>query len=191
MKGLYLGIFGSLLAAGGSIVYAMMVSSKSKKVAERLDLAVDNLSDSIDIDISQEVVKEATEKAINKAVDSEVKKAVVWVHDDVNKRIRTDVKEAVDRAYPEVSEGVRERLERSLTDVDISKLKDEVAEKAAQKASEKFDSTLESIFNDFNRKIQKLSNIYLGSSNNSYTSFKDLTDNDVWNLIRLKNHNII
>ena len=136
-------------------------------------------------------VLEATEKAIDKAVDSEVKKAVIWVHDDVNKRIKTDVKEAVDRAYPEVSEGVRERLERSLADVDISRLKDEVAEKAAQKASEKFDSTLENIFDDFNRKIRKLSDIYLGSSNNSYTSFKDLTDNDVWNLIRLKNHNII
>ena len=191
MRGLYFGIFGSLIAAGISAVYAIAVSSKSKKVAERLDLAIDNLSDNIDIDISKEVVKEATEKAIDKAVDSEVKKAVIWVHDDVNKRIKTDVKEAVDRAYPEVSEGVRERLERSLADVDISRLKDEVAEKAAQKASEKFDSTLENIFDDFNRKIRKLSDIYLGSSNNSYTSFKDLTDNDVWNLIRLKNHNII
>lgn len=191
MKGLYFGIFGSLIAAGISAVYAIAVSNRSKKVAERLDLAIDNLSDNIDIDISQEVVREATEKAIDKAVDSEVKKAVIWVHDDVNKRIKTDVKEAVDRAYPEVSEGVRDRLERSLGEIDISKLKDEVAEKAAQKASEKFDSTLENIFDDFNRKIRKLSDIYLGSSNNSYTSFKDLTDNDVWNLIRLKNHNII
>ena len=67
------------------------------------------------------------------------------------------MKEAVDRAYPEVSEGVRDRLERSLGEIDISKLKDEVAEKAAQKASEKFDSTLENIFDDFNRKIKKLS----------------------------------
>lgn len=191
MKGLYLGIIGSLCAAGASAIYALVVSSKTKKVTERLNMAIDNLSDSIDVDISQEVVREATEKAVDKAVDMEVKKAITWVGNDVDRRIKTDVKAAIDRVYPEVSEGVRERLERSLEDVDISMLKDEVAKKAAEKASEKFDSTLSNIFDDFNRKIKKLSEIYIGSSNNSYTDLKGLTDNDVWNLIRLKRNNII
>lgn len=191
MKGIYLGIGGSLLLAGASAIYAYAISKKSKKISERLNVAIDNLSDNIDVDISPAVVREATEKAIDRAVDFEVKKASSLVIDSVNDRIRTDVKEAIDRAYPEVSDGVKDRLERSLNDVDISKLKDEVAEKAAEKASDKFDSALQNIFDDFNRKIKKLSSIYVGSSTDSFTNFKDLTDNDVLNLIRLKRNNII
>lgn len=175
MKGLlYLGIGGSLITALGSIIYSATVSHKSKKVAERLNLAIDNLSDNIDVDISQEVVREATEKAVDKAVDAEVKKAITWVSDDVNRRIKTDVKAAIDKVYPEVSDGVKDRLERSLDDVDISKIKDEVVEKAAKIAAKKFDSELQSVMDNYNSQIKNLSDIYIKSIANSVTK-NDLT----------------
>ena len=160
MNKLYLGIGGAIVAGLGSIIYACGVSGRTDKLIKRLNVATDELAEGMHIDISPSIIKEATDKAVAKAVNTEVDRTISWIKEDVDSKIKSEVKTAVNNIYPDIKEGARARLASELEHIDISSLKREVAEKAAERASEKFDAEFQSILDDYNSRLKNISDIY-------------------------------
>lgn len=156
----------SSLAGCATAIYAYKVSKKTDKLTKKIDLAADNIADDIDIDISETVIEAATSRAINRAVDKEIENSMSWLKDVTELHVKNDVKSAIDSAYTDVKDAVRTKLARELEDVDISAVKDEVIERAAEKASEKFDKEFKKLIGNYNSKLGNIFDMYSSTLNN-------------------------
>ena len=99
-------------------------------------------------------------QAAKKKADDLARKASASAVNQVRDIIRTEVKSAVDKAYADVKKSVAEELRRQVADIDISDVKEEVVERAKDKAAEKFESALDGVLNNFNDNLQNVAKIY-------------------------------
>ena len=83
-----------------------------------------------------------------------------WLKDATQRRIKNDVKEAIDNAYSDVKEGVKVKLAKELEDVDLTQVKDEVVERAAEKANEKFDKEFKKLIGSYDSKLSNIFDVY-------------------------------
>ena len=149
------GIFGIAIGAiaTGVTVY---ITYQAKKVCDKVDSRIDDISSDVDVAIPETIINAAIKKATDIQVQRQVKVAVMDIKDDIHKQ----VKEEVGTAAPDI----RKELTASITDevekIDADKLKEYVAQKAADKASDKFDDILEESSKKFSRQLENMADIY-------------------------------
>lgn len=155
------GIVGiSAVASVASIIFAAKAAKKVKKTCDKLDVAIDALSDNVEITASDEVVEEAVKIAANRYAHDAVRNIQSDILRDTRKEIASEVKKSVDMAYANLKAGVKEELERQIRDIDISGIKKQVIDEASEKAKDKFSNELDAIAARFNSDLESSSKIY-------------------------------
>lgn len=154
-----LGLLGVLFGVG-AIGYAVYVTNKMNRLADKLDTTVDDLSKDVELDVSDALVERAVEKAVDREVSISVRNATASVTRDIKSDIRREVKASVDAAYSDIKDGVKKEVERQVGNIDISDIRKEVVEKGKQAALEKLNGSLDEILDKFNTDLHNVSRIY-------------------------------
>lgn len=135
------GLFGIIAGVAG-VAYAIYRDIRMSETSKKLDMAIDNVSASSNVDIEKALV----DKAIERAVDREVKRAINdtarLVREDIQTDIRREVKREVDKQYKAISDEVADRISEIASDIDEVSFKDKVARMAEKKIEQKADSIL-------------------------------------------------
>lgn len=143
-----------------SLGYAIGRRKKLNDLTDRIDKAVDNLSEDIEIDVQRSVVDRAIVKAIDREIDATipkvVKSAVKGVQDNIEKQVANEI----ESHYKEIRNDVEQEVHKQVSKLDVEKLKREVIAAAKKDAAEKLDGSLDDILEDFNRNLKNLSAVY-------------------------------
>ena len=152
--------YGLLLGAVSFVGYVLKAAHSMNTVADKVGKSVDEIAHSTHVDVSEAVVNDAVrqtaERETSRIIDRSVQLAVNTVRDDIRKEVKT----AVDKAYSDVKDDVRRELKRQAERLDIDELKEEIVRKAKEEASEKLDSALDDILEEFNGNLKNVSRIY-------------------------------
>lgn len=154
-----LGIFGGLVG----LAYGYFQYKNAKKTAEKLDLAIDEMSQKLPIDIEKAIV----EKAVQKAADREVRSSILrtsselkdGIRDDMDAKIRKDVEEA----YGDLKGDVRDHIKKEVSAIDIDGLKSDIKQEVKDEVFKKVCD------------IGGLANLFSGRSNGYGRSGMDVT----------------
>ena len=144
-------IFNTILGIAGvaGVTYAVTMHSKYAKINERLDAAINDLANNMEIDISDELVNKAVEKAVNAAVKDAITKATNEAVAEVRTDIRRKVSDAVIKEYDSVKDHVLAEITVQAAKIDVAKVQKSVEEKAEKLALEKFEVELGGVVKKF------------------------------------------
>lgn len=140
--------------------YSLYMSQKMNKFCTKLDISVDELSEKTDVYVSDAIVKEAVDRAARREADKAAQTAIAAVVNQINRDIQREVKTVVDDACADLRGKVEQELNRQIGNIDIGSIRRDVVKKAGEKASEKFESDLESILEKYNSDLNNVSKIY-------------------------------
>ena len=143
------------------IGYAIGTRSKVNKLCDKLDCSIEDLANSTEIHIPEETVNRAVERAVAKKADYAVTRATNEAVAEVENETIKHVKSAVNREYDRLEESVKKEIKNQVGRIDISDLRREVKEEAAEKLEENMDDILEK----FNGDLENVSKIYSSIAN--------------------------
>lgn len=158
--GLSLGLFG--------IGYGIGSHRKMKAVSDIVHKSVDDIVANDKVDIPKELIDEAIKEQVSKKVEVTVQRKVNDMCDDVSRKIRAyaydlvkeSAEKAVNETYDEMKPEAKESIQKALRNIDISSLKREVKEEAKKAVSEKLESSMDDILEQFNSNLSNVKNIY-------------------------------
>ena len=144
-------IFNTILGIAGAagITYAITMHTKYAKVGERLDVALNDLAGSIEIDVSDVIINQAVEKAVNTAVKDAITKATNEAVAEVRTDIRRKVGEAVNKEYESVKDSVLSEITTAAAKIDVEKVQKSIEEKAEKIALKDFEAKLDGVVEKF------------------------------------------
>lgn len=148
------------VAAAVAVGYSVKSQKRINSVCDTLDVSIDKLSKSIDVNVEEGVVKEAVNRAVDVAVRGAVTKATRDICREITEDIRPRVRSDVDSVVKGMKPDIKKEVDRLIGNIDISAAKDEVLEKAAEEAKKKFDVELERVATRFNNDLESSSKIY-------------------------------
>jgi hypothetical protein len=150
---------GFLVGAGG-IAASAYLYAKLKKIAAKVDMSVEELSNKANVDIEQALVDAAIQQVVEREVKRSVERAsqaaVVRISEDISAQVRR----AVEMAYSDVRSSVSSEIAKQVSRIDIAELKKDVIAKAKEAILEKFDGSLDDVLGEFNRSLESVSKIY-------------------------------
>ena len=122
------GILGILAGLGG-LAYAVYQSNKMSKVAQKIDMTLEDVERKTNVDVEKSIVDAAIEKAVNRKVDKAANEAVASVKADFHQTISSKVDKAVDEQYTRISEEVGEKVTREIEGITKEKLSNSITTK--------------------------------------------------------------
>lgn len=154
------------------IGYAIGASSKLKSVSDAVNKSVDSIIADGKVDIPKEMinetiqnnVKEMVETAARWKVNDACNKAVREVETSLFNKISESAENAVKQAYKSMEIDAKEKIAKELRNIDVSDLKNEVKEEAAQLVKDKLSSQMDDILDTYNANLMNVQNIYSSSS---------------------------
>lgn len=140
------------------IGYAIGASSKLKSVSDAVNKSVDSIIADGKVDIPKEMinetiqnnVKEMVETAARWKVNDACNKAVREVETSLFNKISESAENAVKQAYKSMEIDAKEKIAKELRNIDVSDLKNEVKEEAAQLVKDKLSSQMDDILDTYN-----------------------------------------
>lgn len=150
------------------IGYAIGASSKLKSVSDAVNKSVDSIIADGKVDIPKEMinetiqnnVKEMVETAARWKVNDACNKAVREVETSLFNKISASAENAVKQAYKSMEIDAKEKIAKELRNIDVSDLKNEVKEEAAQLVKDKLSSQMDDILDTYNANLMNVQNIY-------------------------------
>ena len=150
------------------IGYAIGASSKLKSVSDAVNKSVDSIIADGKVDIPKEMinetiqnnVKEMVETAARWKVNDACNKAVREVETSLFNKISESAENAVKQAYKSMGIDAKEKIAKELRNIDVSDLKNEVKEEAAQLVKDKLSSQMDDILDTYNANLMNVQNIY-------------------------------
>lgn len=150
------------------IGYAIGASSKLKSVSDAVNKSVDSIIADGKVDIPKEMinetiqnnVKEMVETAARWKVNDACNKAVREVETSLFNKISESAENAVKQAYKSMEIDAKEKIAKELRYIDVSDLKNEVKEEAAQLVKDKLSSQMDDILDTYNANLMNVQNIY-------------------------------
>lgn len=150
------------------IGYAIGASSKLKSVSDAVNKSVDSIIADGKVDIPKEMinetiqnnVKEMVETAARWKVNDACNKAVREVETSLFNKIYESAENAVKQAYKSMEIDAKEKIAKELRNIDVSDLKNEVKEEAAQLVKDKLSSQMDDILDTYNANLMNVQNIY-------------------------------
>ena len=150
------------------IGYAIGASSKLKSVSDAVNKSVDSIIADGKVDIPKEMINETIQNNVKEMVET----AARWkVNDACNKagrevetslfnKISESAENAVKQAYKSMEIDAKEKIAKELRNIDVSDLKNEVKEEAAQLVKDKLSSQMDDILDTYNANLMNVQNIY-------------------------------
>lgn len=150
------------------IGYAIGASSKLKSVSDAVNKSVDSIIADGKVDIPKEMinetiqnnVKEMVETAARWKVNDACNKAVREVETSLFNKISESAENAVKQEYKSMEIDAKEKIAKELRNIDVSDLKNEVKEEAAQLVKDKLSSQMDDILDTYNANLMNVQNIY-------------------------------
>ena len=108
----------------------------------------------------QNNVKEMVETTARWKVNDACNKAVREVETSLFNKISESAENAVKQAYKSMEIDAKEKIAKELRNIDVSDLKNEVKEEAAQLVKDKLSSQMDDILDTYNANLMNVQNIY-------------------------------
>lgn len=137
-----------------------------------IGLGANLINDSIIADGKVDIPKEMINETIQNNVKEMVETTARWkVNDACNKAVREvetslfnkiseSAENAVKQAYKSMEIDAKEKIAKELRNIDVSDLKNEVKEEAAQLVKDKLSSQMDDILDTYNANLMNVQNIY-------------------------------
>lgn len=150
------------------IGYAIGASSKLKSVSDAVNKSVDSIIADGKIDIPKEMINETIQNNVKEMVETTARwkvndacnKAVREVETSLFNKISESAENAVKQAYKSMEIDAKEKIAKELRNIDVSDLKNEVKEEAAQLVKDKLSSQMDDILDTYNANLMNVQNIY-------------------------------
>ena len=148
------------------IGYAIGASSKLKSVSDAVNKSVDSIIADGKVDIPKEMINETIQNNVKEMVETTARwkvndacnKAVREVETSLFNKISESAENAVKQASMEID--AKEKIAKELRNIDVSDLKYEVKEEAAQLVKDKLSSQMDDILDTYNANLMNVQNIY-------------------------------
>lgn len=150
--GLLVGAFGIGLAIG--------YKKKNKDVANKIDVAIGDISRATTVEIKESIVKKATIDAVNRETSKRAKECANEIRSDIKDKIHKDVSKVINEERSRLRSSVENEINRQITDINIDDVQEEIIERAKNDALRKFNNRLEDIIQDFNDRLKSTVKIY-------------------------------
>lgn len=155
------------------IGYAIGASSKLKSVSDAVNKSVDSIIADGKVDIPKEMINETIQNNVKEMVETTARwkvndacnKAVREVETSLFNRISESAENAVKQAYKCMEIDAKEKIAKELRNIDVSDLKNEVKEEAAQLVKDKLSSQMDDILDAYNANLMNVQNIYSSIAN--------------------------
>lgn len=150
------------------IGYAIGASSKLKSVSDAVNKSVDSIIADGKVDIPKEMINETIQNNVKEMIETTARwkvndacnKAVREVETSLFNRISESAENAVKQAYKSMEIDAKEKIAKELRNIDVSDLKNEVKEEAAQLVKDKLSSQMDDILDAYNANLMNVQNIY-------------------------------
>lgn len=150
------------------IGYAIGASSKLKSVSDAVNKSVDSIIADGKVDIPKEMINETIQNNVKEMVETTARwkvndacnKAVREVETSLFNKISESAENAVKQAYKSMEIDAKEKIAKELRNIDVSDLKNEVKEEAAQLVKDKLSSQMDDILDTHNANLMNVQNIY-------------------------------
>lgn len=150
------------------IGYAIGASSKLKSVSDAVNKSVDSIIADGKVDIPKEMINETIQNKVKEMVETTARwkvndacnKAVREVETSLFNKISESAENAVKQAYKSMEIDAKEKIAKELRNIDVSDLKNEVKEEAAQLVKDKLSSQMDDILDTYNANLMNVQNIY-------------------------------
>lgn len=150
------------------IGYAIGASSKLKSVSDAVNKSVDSIIADGKVDIPKEMINETIQNNVKEMVETTARwkvndacnKAVREVETSLFNKISESAENAVKQAYKSMEIDAKEKIAKELRNIDVSDLKNEVKEEAAQLVKDKLSSQMDDILDTYNENLMNVQNIY-------------------------------
>ena len=150
------------------IGYAIGASSKLKSVSDAVNKSVDSIIADGKVDIPKEMINETIQNNVKEMVETTARwkvndacnKAVREVETSLFNKISESAENAVKQAYKSMEIDAKEKIAKELRNIDVSDLKNEVKEEAAQLFKDKLSSQMDDILDTYNANLMNVQNIY-------------------------------
>ena len=150
------------------IGYAIGASSKLKSVSDAVNKSVDSIIADGKVDIPKEMINETIQNNVKEMVETTARwkvndacnKAVREVETSLFNRISESAENAVKQAYKCMEIDAKDKIAKELRNIDVSDLKNEVKEEAAQLVKDKLSSQMDDILDAYNANLMNVQNIY-------------------------------
>ena len=149
------------------IGYAIGASSKLKSVSDAVNKSVDSIIADGKVDIPKEMINETIQNNVKEMVETTARwkvndacnKAVREVETSLFNKISESAENAVKQAYKSMEIDAKEKIAKELRNIDVSDLKNEVKEEAAQLVKDKLSSQMDDILDTYNANLMNVQNI--------------------------------
>lgn len=150
------------------IGYAIGASSKLKSVSEAVNKSVDSIIADGKVDIPKEMINETIQNSVKEIVETTARwkvndacnKAVREVEISLYNKISESAENAVKQTYKTMEIDAKEKIAKELRNIDVSDLKNDVKEEAAQLVKDKLSSQMDDILDTYNANLMNVQNIY-------------------------------
>lgn len=150
------------------IGYAIGASSKLKSVSDAVNKSVDSIIADGKVDIPKEMINETIQNNVKEMVETTARwkvndacnKAVREVETSLFNKISESAENAVKQVYKSMEIDAKEKIAKELRNIDVSDLKNEVKEEAAQLVKDKLSSQMDDILDTYNANLMNVQNIY-------------------------------
>lgn len=150
------------------IGYAIGANSKLKSVSDAVNKSVDSIIADGKVDIPKEMIDETIQNNVKEMVETTARwkvndacnKAVREVETSLFNKISESAENAVKQAYKSMEIDAKEKIAKELRNIDVSDLKNEVKEEAAQLVKDKLSSQMDDILDTYNANLMNVQNIY-------------------------------
>ena len=150
------------------IGYAIGASSKLKSVSDAVNKSVDSIIADGKVDIPKEMINETIQNNVKEMVETTARwkvndacnKAVREVETSLFNKISESAENAVKQAYKSMEIDAKEKIAKELRNIDVSDLKNDVKEEAAQLVKDKLSSQMDDILDTYNANLMNVQNIY-------------------------------
>ena len=140
--------------------YGLAMHTKLAGIDKRLNRAVDDLSNGMEIDIPKSIVDEAIDKAVACEAKKVIEKAAADALSEVKRDIHTKVAAAVEEEYNSIKDTVLEKVTEQAAKIDVVRVRKDVEKSAHAAAMSKFNDNLDDILQTFTDNLNNTSKIY-------------------------------
>lgn len=149
-----LGVFG-IITGALSLGYAAWQSYKLNKIANKMDMTLEEVEKKSKIDIEQELVDSVVTHTVQRKVDKATVDTISAVKADLHQTISSKVQKEVDNQYKTLSDEVAEQISKNVAAISESKLADQVLPRVERKLTEKGEIVISRVENDMRSKLSK------------------------------------
>lgn len=132
---------GAVIFGIAGVGYGIGCRKRMNDTCDKINAKVAEISDNVDVDIPEAVIKVAVDNA-------------------VKEEVRYQVRDAVEEKYSDITKSVGAQVVKEVSNMDLSKLRKQIREDAAEKVSDKLENELDDIVEKFTNNLDSISTIY-------------------------------